>query len=108
MGHWEACETDPKHPLVRTVAHAFTAIMGKEPVICAKTAGNDMTKFRVYGNVPSVNLGVKGGPFKYRRKFDPPEPADPIPDEYVDLRSFYDVIKIYMVALMEWCGYETA
>ena len=106
MARWEACETDPDHPFVRTVAHAYASIMGEDPVICAKTAGNDMTKFRIYGNVPSVNLGVKGGPFKYRRKFDPPEPADPTEDEYVDLESFYDLIKIYMVTLLEWCGYD--
>lgn len=100
---WEPCLTPVDHPIVQTAAGVYRNLMGKEPVISGKTAGNDMTKITTYGGVPSINWGPAGGPFGYRHR-DTPPPADEPFDEYVVLDSYHDLTALFALTLVEWCG----
>jgi len=100
---WEPCLTPVEHPIVQTSAAAYREVLGKEPVISGKTAGNDMTKITTYGGVPSINWGPAGGPFGYRH-IDSPPPKDETFDEYVVLDSYHALTKVFALTMADWCG----
>jgi acetylornithine deacetylase len=109
LAHWEACETPTDHPFVKDCTTVFRQVTNSEPIVCAKTAGNDMTKFVTYGKIPSVNLGPCGGPFIYKRKVDLMTQSSPLviePDEYVEIESYITLIKIYASVMASWCGVQ--
>ena len=99
---WESVTTPTEHPIVQTTVAAYRELLGDEPVVGGKTAGNDMTKIGKYGGVPSVNWGPRGGPHGYRLKGESAD-ADLV-DEYVDLDSYHTLTRLFALTILDWCG----
>lgn len=53
----------------------------------------DAFMFNLYSPTPAIILGPAGGNAH-------------APDEYIDIPRFYQLVEIYALIIMEWCGYE--
>jgi len=102
---WEPVMTDPTHPIVQTACDVYRSVVGEEPTVSGKTAGNDMTKFTLYGGMPSINWGAGGGPFGHRKASETVD-SNPGFDEYVSLDSFHTLVKLFAVTLIRWCDVD--
>jgi len=87
--NWEACEVPTDHPIVTTTRRAFTEIMGKEPEIRGGVGGADAAKFTLYGETPMIQLG--------------PNYDDEL-EENVILESYINLMKIFALTILKWCG----
>lgn len=100
---WDPVLTPLEHPFVQTTIRTYRELLGDEPIVRGKTAGMDMTKIANFGNVPSVNIGPKGGPFG--GQISSPEALRTEPfDEFVSLDSYHTLTRLFALTILEWCG----
>ncbi|MDP6618990.1 MAG: hypothetical protein QGG90_06105, partial [Nitrospinota bacterium] len=64
---------------------------GDKTALGATPVGSDMRVPSLYGDMPTINIGPLGG-------------GGHTPDEWVDVESYVDTVKMFAVLLVRWCG----
>ncbi len=82
-------EIGREHAFVRAVSGAAQAVFGKAS-LAVSAAGNDA---RAYHNIAKIPVLVFG-----------PGSVGHMPDEYLPIRQFYDMILAYAQVIIDWCG----
>lgn len=85
------CRCDPDDPFVRVTRESIEAVTGEKTSLGATPVGSDMRVPALYADMPTVNIGPMGG-------------GGHSPDEWVDVESYVDSIKMFAVLLVRWCG----
>ncbi|MBX6394718.1 MAG: M20 family metallopeptidase [Alicyclobacillaceae bacterium] len=79
-------ETDPEHPLVRSVAEAYRAVVGKEPVYNGVPGATDGTFLHAWAGIPIVTTGAGSRTLPHQV------------DEYVEVEELLVTARIYAEA----------
>jgi succinyl-diaminopimelate desuccinylase len=79
-------ETDPDHPLVQSVAEAYRAVVGKEPVYNGVPGATDGTFLHAWAGVPIVTTGAGSRTLPHQV------------DEYVEVEELMVTAQIYAEA----------
>ena len=93
--NWPVAETDPSHPLVRTLVSSRTAVLGAMPHGLPDTAGFNAccdTAFIQQKGIPSVIFGP--GDLRCAHSID----------EFVHLTEVVDAARILARGAASWCG----
>jgi len=90
---WPPFELDLDHPLVEVTSNAYQAAMGEPARYMTWQPVSDGRFYQECG-VPALLMG----PGDYRKTH--------CYDEWLELDQVVDAIKIYALAIMEWCGVE--
>ncbi|MGJ4943839.1 M20 family metallopeptidase [Bradyrhizobium sp. HKCCYLS1011] len=88
-------EVAPESPIVKAINNAYHAVRGEAqptgPVAPSCFYGTDAGHLHVYGRMEGIVCGPGG---RYNT----------MPDERVDIPDFLDMIRIYMLTILEICG----
>jgi len=89
---WKAdpWEQNPDDPFVVTFRTCAEEVLGSSIDIVGKTGGLD-TRFAQYFGIPALSVGPSGENYHGV-------------NEYGDLDSLVDCVKIFVLFIMEWCG----
>jgi acetylornithine deacetylase len=79
------------HPGVKMLAQASFETRGQEPTVQGAEFACDGHIFNLYSPTPMVLLGPSGG-----------QPHSP--DEFLDLKSYLQLVEVFIRAAIEWCG----
>ncbi len=94
--YWIDHLEDLDEPIVQTVSQAFTEVMGSEPKLSFSVG--DAAPLSRFAGVPSIYLGPKA----------PDESTVPegslISEEAISVQSYIDLIKIFAMSIISWCG----
>jgi len=92
FGLWfEACQTDPNHPIVGLIQKNCSEVAGITP-IPRGGGGSDLRCLVKYANTPSVVYGGGSGANFHGV------------DEYLDIESMIQSTKILALTMLDWCG----
>jgi acetylornithine deacetylase len=89
--HWPPYNTDPDHPIVKTLAAAHEQVLGKTAIINGFPAVDDAT-YLERGGIPSVSFGAGNIMMAHAV------------DEYVECDEVINACKIYAATMLAWCG----
>lgn len=90
----EAADIPPDHPIVMTLVDCYREVVGEAPEISGRQGAAD-TRFLINnGDTPTVIFGP--GPTAVMHAND----------EYVEIDDYITAIKIYALAICDWCGAE--
>ncbi len=103
--YWVDSLLDNNAPIVKTVNESFKEIKGKYPGHILSVG--DAAPLTRYGNTPSVYLGIKGG-LTENAYFEGEniESSSALVEETISIKSYIELIKIYTMAIINWCGME--
>ena len=90
---WPPFEIDRNHPLVEVTSTAYESVMGESARYMAWQPVSDARFYQECG-VPSLLIG----PGDYRKTH--------CYDEYLELDQVTEAVKIYALAILQWCGVE--
>lgn len=90
---WPAFRIEPDHPLSRTVAGAYEAVMGEPARYQSWQPVSDARWYQNAG-VPSILIGP--GDYRVAHALN----------EYFELNQILPALKLYGLAIMDWLGYE--
>ena len=83
---------DPEHPFVQTFIKAAEDVLEREAEIIGRASGND-GRFSQYFNMAAACTGPKAGNIHGI-------------DEYVEIPSALNVIKVLAMTVLRWCGFH--
>ena len=84
---------DPGQPIVNIAKDCISRILGTEPQIAVQPAASDVRIPIIYGKIPTIIVGPRGV-------------GAHSPNEWVDVDSYLQLIKITALTIMKWCEYE--
>ena len=87
----DGSEIDSEHPGVKMLARASLETRGIAPTVCGAEFACDGHMFNLYSPTPMILLGPTGG-----------NPHSP--DEFVELKSYLQLVEIFIRAAIDWCG----
>lgn len=91
FGLWfDAAALDPEDAFVVALRRAAVQAIGREPEVTGG-GGSDLRLPLVYASCPTVLWGPAGGPIHSV-------------DEWVDIEQMVEMLKVCLVAAVEWCG----
>ncbi|GIP35286.1 M20 family metallopeptidase [Paenibacillus sp. J2TS4] len=86
-------QLSPDFPLLPLLAEAAGDVTGEEAVIQGAPFACDSFMFNLYSPTPAVVLGPKGANAHAA-------------DEYIDIPSLLQLVEIYALTILRWCGAE--
>lgn len=92
---FEGSRVKPTHPLIGILGRSAQDVLKRFPLISAFPTSCDMRLCTNHGGTPSLIFG----PGSLRRAH--------FPDEYVELGQYVSAIKVFALAIMNWCGLST-
>lgn len=91
-----ASEVDEDHPFVNCLRESFILGTGHSAAITGSPM-SDQGFLNEYGGFPCINMGPSRGKGKTGTVHQP--------DEYVEVETFMEGLKIAVFSVMNWCGY---
>lgn len=89
----EPSEQDVNHPFVQLVRNVVEEVVGGRVIFTGGSAGLDTRHFILYGGIPSIAYGPRGGNTHGV-------------DEYVEIDSVVNVAKVLALTLLRWCNLQ--
>ena len=89
-----AAEVDPDHPIVTTVASAYTAATGQEAEISGRQGAADTRFLNGFSNIPTVIFGPGLTSQMHAN------------NEWVAVEDLIDATKTLALSIYDWCGAE--
>jgi len=86
-------EQDINHPIVQTVAKYAKEVTGRKAKFIGGSAGLDTRFFVNDGKIPAVTFGPRGWNLHSI-------------DEYVEVDSVIETVKVLALTTLDWCGYK--
>ena len=91
-GQFESGETNPNHPIVKTLASSYEQVAGRSPKLEGVTYGSDLRLFTKHANIPAVLYG-------------PGDVANAhAANEFVVIEEVIQCTKSLALLICRWCG----
>jgi acetylornithine deacetylase len=82
------------HPLYQATSQAITDVTGRVPRPNPLHTTSDIRNPMLFGNMPTLGLGPKGGDLTQNGSHD----------EWVDVEEYIQTIKVLGAVILDWCG----
>ncbi|NQX64243.1 M20/M25/M40 family metallo-hydrolase [Paenibacillus qinlingensis] len=85
------CEVDAGFPLIDMLAYHMEEVTGTAAIKAGAPFACDAFMFNLHSTTPAIVMGPSGGNAH-------------APDEYIDIPQFFQLIEIYVLTILNWCG----
>lgn len=85
------CEVDPAFPLIGIMTQTVEKVTGIPAMKAGAPFACDAFMFNLYSPTPAIIMGPCGANAH-------------APDEYIDIPEFLQLIEIYVLIILDWCG----